>query len=72
MCVRDRDVHDQWYQTAFSFALSEPLTFIIHQKFKAQACVTVDYENTRTDYEKSAVVHKGLAETKVREQNDQK
>ncbi len=32
----------------------------------------MDYENTRTDYSKSAAVHRGLAVTKVREQNEQK
>jgi hypothetical protein len=41
VCVRDRDVHKQWYQTefffSFSFTLSEPLMLRIHQKFKAQA-----------------------------------
>jgi hypothetical protein len=31
----------------------------------------VDYKNTRSDHEKSAAVHKGLAVTKVIEQNDQ-
>jgi hypothetical protein len=34
--------------------------------------LAVDYENIRTDHEKSAAVHKGLTVTKVKEQNDQK
>ncbi len=48
-----------------------------HYKYKQSSISvtigsSVDYENTRTDHEKSAVVHKGLAVTKVREQNNQK
>ncbi len=41
LCVRDRDVHKQWYETkfffSFSFTSSESLMLRIHQKFIAQA-----------------------------------